>query len=121
MQKSKWKKQMVEAIQRSAWFGYLEYLWQMFHGTHYIGDDIVANFREGEAWRKVFGPVFIYLNSTPSVSKAHHLWIDAKRQRLVEETTWPYNFVSSPYFLTTKERGSASGRLFVQDRQGLPH
>ncbi|XXG46976.1 hypothetical protein AAC387_Pa02g1696 [Persea americana] len=36
--------------------------------------------------------------------------------RLVEETTWPYNFVSSPYFLTTKERGSASGRLFVQDR-----
>lgn len=66
---------------------FYQYLWQMFHGTHYIGDDIVANFREGEAWRKVFGPVFIYLNSTPSVSKAHHLWIDAKRQVTIYYST----------------------------------
>lgn len=65
----------------------------MFHGTHYIGDEIVANFSEGEAWRKVFGPVFIYLNSSPSVSKAHGLWIDAKRQVTIyySTTILPWN------------------------------
>lgn len=52
----------------------------MFHGTHYIGDDILAHFQEGETWRKVFGPIFVYLNSTPDVSNAHNLWIDAKKQ-----------------------------------------
>lgn len=31
-------------------------------------------------------------------------------------TNWPYDFVSSPYFLTAQERGSISGRLYVQDR-----
>ncbi|XP_044460522.1 probable rhamnogalacturonate lyase B [Mangifera indica] len=88
----------------------------MFHGTHYIGDDILAHFQEGETWRKVFGPIFVYLNSTPDVSNAHNLWIDAKKQRLLEEAAWPYDFVSSPYYVTAKERGSATGRLFVQDR-----
>lgn len=52
----------------------------MLHGTHYIGDDIVAHFEQGEAWGKVFGPFFVYLNSTPDASKAHNLWIDAKKQ-----------------------------------------
>ncbi|KAK1375118.1 Rhamnogalacturonan endolyase [Heracleum sosnowskyi] len=62
----------------------------MFHGTHYIGDDISAHFEEGETWRKVLGPFFVYLNSTPSVSKAYNLWSDAKKQRLFEESEWPY-------------------------------
>ncbi|KAF8391533.1 hypothetical protein HHK36_023838 [Tetracentron sinense] len=88
----------------------------MCHGTHYIGLDMVTHFEEGETWRKVLGPFFVYLNSTSNLSNAFNLWIDAKKQRLYEETIWPYNFVSSPYYLTATERGSASGRLFVQDR-----
>ncbi|PON82598.1 Rhamnogalacturonate lyase [Trema orientale] len=88
----------------------------MLHGTHYIGQDILAHFGEGETWRKVFGPFFVYLNSTSDVSNAHNLWVDAKNQRLLEEMAWPYDFVSSPYYLNAKERGSVSGRLLVQDR-----
>ncbi|PKI57406.1 hypothetical protein CRG98_022251 [Punica granatum] len=88
----------------------------MLQGTHYIGEDIIAQFEEGETWKKVFGPFFIYLNSTSSTSNAHNLWEDAKNQKSMEETSWPYNFVSSPYYLTAQERGSASGRLFVQDK-----
>ncbi|KAK4386705.1 hypothetical protein Sango_2541100 [Sesamum angolense] len=88
----------------------------MFHGSHYIGNDMVAHFEEGETWRKVFGPFFVYLNATMDVSKAYNLWLDAKKQRLMEESLWPYQFISSPYYLTYKERGSATGRLFVQDR-----
>lgn len=52
----------------------------MFHGTHYIGEDILTQIKEGETWRKVFGPFLVYLNSTPDVSEAHNLWIDAKEQ-----------------------------------------
>nr|XP_017237060.1 PREDICTED: probable rhamnogalacturonate lyase B isoform X2 [Daucus carota subsp. sativus] len=88
----------------------------MFHGTHYIGNDILAHFEEGETWRKVFGPFFVYLNSTPNVSKAYNLWSDAKKQRTSEESKWPYDFVTTPYYLNARERGSASGKLFVQDR-----
>ncbi|XP_030491647.2 uncharacterized protein LOC115707745 [Cannabis sativa] len=88
----------------------------MLHGTHYIGEDILAHFEEGETWRKVFGPFFVYLNSTSDVSNAHNLWLDAKKQRLLEEMAWPYDFVSSPYYLNANERGSVSGKLLVQDR-----
>ncbi|KAE7995405.1 hypothetical protein FH972_000208 [Carpinus fangiana] len=88
----------------------------MFHGTHYIGNDILAHFEKGETWRKVFGPIFVYLNSTADVSNAYNLWTDAKKQRLLEEAAWPYDFVSSSYYLPAKESGSASGRLFVKDR-----
>ncbi|KAG7033955.1 rhiE, partial [Cucurbita argyrosperma subsp. argyrosperma] len=88
----------------------------MFHGTHYIGEDIITHIKEGEAWRKVFGPVLVYLNSTSDVSEAHNLWIDAKEQRMLEETAWPYNFVSSSFYFKENERGSISGRLLVQDR-----
>lgn len=55
-------------------------VYQMFHGTHYIGEDIMAHFKDGETWRKVFGPFFVYLNSTPNISNAHNLWLDAKKQ-----------------------------------------
>ncbi|KAL6207132.1 hypothetical protein ACLB2K_024377 [Fragaria x ananassa] len=88
----------------------------MFQGTHYLGLDMVAQFEEGETWKKVFGPVFIYLNSIPDATKAHKLWTDAKKQRLFEETLWPYDFVSSPDYVAAKDRGSVSGRLLVQDR-----
>ncbi|KAL3820723.1 hypothetical protein ACJIZ3_006628 [Penstemon smallii] len=88
----------------------------MMHGSHYIGNDIVAHFEEGETWRKVFGPFFVYLNTTTDVSKAHNLWLDAKKQRLMEESLWPYDFITSPFYLASKERGSATGKLFVQDR-----
>ncbi|CAN1859721.1 Rhamnogalacturonate lyase [Linum perenne] len=92
----------------------------MFHGMDYIGDEMVAQFEAGEAWTKVLGPIFVYLNSTPTISNAHNLWIDAKRQRLIEEAAWPYDFVSSPHYITASGRGSASGKLLVQDNSLIP-
>uniref|UniRef100_A0A7N0TNA7 Rhamnogalacturonan lyase domain-containing protein n=1 Tax=Kalanchoe fedtschenkoi TaxID=63787 RepID=A0A7N0TNA7_KALFE len=35
----------------------------MFMSNHYAGKDIQTQFRNGEPWKKVFGPVFMYLNS----------------------------------------------------------
>ncbi|TVU50723.1 hypothetical protein EJB05_02110 [Eragrostis curvula] len=52
----------------------------MFLGTHYIGNEIVLNLGDGEYWKKVLGPVFIYLNSRPKRGNLGALWDDAKAQ-----------------------------------------
>ena len=52
----------------------------MFVSTHYAGKEVSMRFGVGEAWKKVFGPVFIYLNSDPVGSGPGSLWEDAKNQ-----------------------------------------
>nr|GMD94703.1 probable rhamnogalacturonate lyase B isoform X1 [Ipomoea batatas] len=52
----------------------------MFVSTHYGGEDLVIKFAPGEPWKKVFGPVFIYLNSVVDRDDAYSLWDDAKEQ-----------------------------------------
>lgn len=53
---------------------------QVFIGAHYAGQDVVPKFRNGEYWKKVFGPGFIYLNSAWDGSDPKMLWEDAKIQ-----------------------------------------
>ena len=55
---------------------------QMFFSAHYTGPDLVPKFRGGEYWKKVFGPVFMYLNSSWVFTDPHVLWEDAKIQVL---------------------------------------
>lgn len=52
----------------------------MFFSTHYAGIDLGMKFREGEPWKKVFGPVFIYLNSVTTEDNPLSLWSDAKEE-----------------------------------------
>ncbi|RWV79497.1 hypothetical protein GW17_00059362, partial [Ensete ventricosum] len=72
--------------------------------------------QNGEYWKKVFGPVFIYLNSASEKSAPMLLWEDAKKQMQVEVEKWPYEFPGSEDFHKNKQRGSVSGRLLVQDK-----
>ncbi|XP_047064029.1 rhamnogalacturonate lyase B-like [Lolium rigidum] len=88
----------------------------MFLGTHYVGNDIVARIDDGESWKKVMGPVFVYLNSNPSKGDPRALWEDAKARADAEAAKWPYGFVESPDFHKAAERGSVVGRLLVRDR-----
>lgn len=88
----------------------------MFLGTHYVGNDIVAKIDDGEHWRKVMGPVFIYLNSDPKRGNFGALWEDAKVQAEAEASKWPYTFPESPYFHKADERGYVTGRLLVRDK-----
>ena len=53
---------------------------QMFVSTHYAGTDVGMKFAEGEPWKKVFGPVFVYLNSASPKEDYRSLWQDAKQQ-----------------------------------------
>lgn len=52
----------------------------MFVSAHYGGEDLVIKFGTGEPWKKVFGPVFIYLNSVSHERDSILLWDDAKEQ-----------------------------------------
>ncbi|XP_068655984.1 uncharacterized protein [Aristolochia californica] len=88
----------------------------MFISSHYTGDDLAPNFQAEESWKKVFGPVFIYLNSTYPGEDLSLLWEDAKIQMEVEVQSWPYSFPVSDDFPTSDQRGSVSGRLLVKDR-----
>ncbi|KAL2537903.1 Rhamnogalacturonate lyase family protein [Forsythia ovata] len=88
----------------------------MFISAHYAGIDLVPKFGDGEPWKKVFGPVFIYLNSAMEGDDSLSLWEDAKKQVLDEVQSWPYSFPDSEDFPPSAERGNVSGRLLVKDR-----
>lgn len=53
---------------------------QVFLSAHYSGEELVPKFTTGEMWKKVFGPVFIYLNSAMNGDDPLTLWEDAKQQ-----------------------------------------
>ncbi|CAL5393769.1 unnamed protein product [Camellia sinensis] len=81
----------------------------MFFSTHYAGDNQIIKLRDGEPWKKVFGPVLIYLNSVSVEEDALTLWEDAKEQMLIETQSWPYDFPLSEDFPHADQRGTVSG------------
>nr|XP_027094499.1 probable rhamnogalacturonate lyase B [Coffea arabica] len=88
----------------------------VFLSAHYAGEDLVPKFQRGEPWKKVFGPVFLYLNNILEGEDPCLLWEDAKKQMMIEVNCWPYSFPSSEDFQKSTQRGNVSGRLLVQDR-----
>jgi rhamnogalacturonan endolyase len=57
----------------------------MFLSAHYAGEDLVLKLKPDEPWKKVFGPIFMYLNSVSDSdgNESHDqlfLWEDAKNQ-----------------------------------------
>ncbi|XP_020236101.1 probable rhamnogalacturonate lyase B isoform X1 [Cajanus cajan] len=88
----------------------------VFHSTHYSGVDLIMKFGPNEPWKKVYGPIFIYLNSLSNGFSPTRLWEDAKQQMVNEVESWPYTFPASKDFLSSEQRGKVQGRLLVRDR-----
>ncbi|KAJ0086597.1 hypothetical protein Patl1_08700 [Pistacia atlantica] len=99
---------------------------KVMHSTHYAGadltrlilevdTDLMMKLEAGEAWKKVYGPVFVYLNSLSNGGQAQMLWEDAKKQMTMEVQSWPYDFLASNDFPPSNQRGKISGRLVLQD------
>jgi len=93
----------------------------VFHSAHYAGLELCPSFEEGEAWQKVFGPIFIYLNAAPHGAPYFSLWENAKAQVEVEMRSWPYSWPASPDYAKAQERGIFSGRLLVCDQFTPPY
>ncbi|XAR73520.1 Rhamnogalacturonan endolyase [Bertholletia excelsa] len=90
----------------------------MFYSNHYAGI-LRLHLEEGEPWKKVLGPVFIYLNSASSSDKnivRTTLWNDAKRELFKETKLWPYSFPASKDFPKADQRGTVFGRLLLRDK-----
>ncbi len=88
----------------------------MFNGQHYgMGTD--GAIAAGESWRKIFGPFLIYCNSvapgTPNAPGA--LWADAMAQAKVEQSEWPYEWYTNPYYVKQSGRGTITGKLVISD------
>ncbi|KAL6175448.1 hypothetical protein ACLB2K_052089 [Fragaria x ananassa] len=88
----------------------------VFSSSHYASKQLGLVFQQGEAWKKVYGPVFVYLNhaglnSDPTTT----LWDNAKEQMLEEVRSWPYNFTQCADFPASNQRGSVFGYLQVND------
>ncbi|KAJ6994543.1 rhamnogalacturonate lyase B-like [Populus alba x Populus x berolinensis] len=88
----------------------------MFTSTHYAGKDLNTAYRNGEPWKKVLGPVFVYLNSISPTEDSSILWEDAKEQMSIEVNRWPYDFPQSEDFPSSDQRGAVTGQLLVRDR-----
>ncbi|XP_027909278.1 uncharacterized protein LOC114168587 [Vigna unguiculata] len=90
----------------------------MFTSTHYAGKKVIIAFDEGETYKKVFGPIFVYLNSATTKTQFKSLWADAVEQLSNEEKKWPYDFIGSKDFFPSSQRGMVSGKLQVKDGGG---
>ncbi|KAE7995833.1 hypothetical protein FH972_000598 [Carpinus fangiana] len=88
----------------------------MFMSTHYSGKDLEMKFEDREPWKKVFGPIFVYLNSVSSKNDSQKLWEDATKQMSLEVDSWPYNFTESSDFPSVDQRGIVSGQLLIRDQ-----
>ncbi|KZV49773.1 putative rhamnogalacturonate lyase B-like [Dorcoceras hygrometricum] len=88
----------------------------IFISPHYAGEDLALKFEEQEYWKKVLGPVFVYLNSDVSAkTNPSVLWDEAKQRMSKEVASWPYDFPFSNDFLNSSQRGAVSGQLLVHD------
>ncbi|GKV19905.1 hypothetical protein SLEP1_g30104 [Rubroshorea leprosula] len=88
----------------------------MFLSAHYAGEDMVLKLKQGEPWKKVFGPVYYYLNTLmDNNNDPNWLWQDAKEQMMVEVQSWPYSFPALEDFPKSDQRGSISGRIQIRD------
>lgn len=82
-----------------------------FNEIHYNGSAI--DIPQGMAWRKIYGPILLYCNSSPDGADA--CWADAKRQGRTELAAWPYAWLDNSLYPAKFERGTVSGRLTITD------
>ena len=109
-----------------------------WHSGHYGGAN--TKIAAGEAWHKVIGPIFIYVNAldhpvpttsaevrtlaqtagNPTVpaswtANADALWQDALAQAKTQNAKWPYGWVRDSGYTPADQRGTVTGRIVLDD------
>jgi rhamnogalacturonan endolyase len=83
-----------------------------WRGTHYGGS--ILPIAEGEAWNKVVGPIFVYLNSA---ADPNAMYKDALARASKEAAQWPYDWVQGVDYPHKAQRAAISGQLALNDPQ----
>jgi rhamnogalacturonan endolyase len=76
--------------------------------THFGSRPVLCE--PGEAWRKLYGPLFFYVNCAESVDA---LWADAGRKARELAAAWPYSWMQHEDYPV--RRGRVTGRLRFTD------
>lgn len=79
-----------------------------WRSSHYGGAEV--NVAEGEAWTKVVGPFFIYVNSGATPAE---MYADARARAPKEAQKWPYSWVSGVDYPQADQRSTVKGKLVV--------
>ncbi|KAF4353439.1 hypothetical protein F8388_005041, partial [Cannabis sativa] len=70
----------------------------VFMSCHYVGKDLIIKLKKGETWKKVFGPISIFLNSVSTNPNPHSvLWENAKTQLFVQDRYLNKNNTSAKF------------------------
>ena len=80
-----------------------------YQDIHFGTERVFCDAEKG-AWRKIYGPQFVYVNVGAG---RETLWQDAKTEAQKHYTQWPYNWMTEPAY--ENERGSISGKLVIAD------
>jgi rhamnogalacturonan endolyase len=84
-----------------------------WHGGHYGGGNVTL--AKGEAWTKVVGPIFNYVNSADTPDD---MFKDALSQAGKESAAWPYDWLQGVDYPHKPERATVTGTLNLDDPQG---
>ncbi|MDI7775953.1 polysaccharide lyase family protein [Asticcacaulis sp. EMRT-3] len=109
-----------------------------WHSGHYLGAS--TPLKAGEAWRKVIGPIFVYVNAldhpapttaaelktlaetagNPTVpaswtKNADALYANALAEAKTQNAEWPYGWVKAPGYTPADQRGTVTGHIVLDD------
>lgn len=81
-----------------------------WRSSHYGGANVTV--QAGEAWTKVVGPFFLYVNegSDPTA-----MWRDARARADLEADKWPYSWVDTDGYAGPGDRSEVTLRLVLND------
>jgi rhamnogalacturonan endolyase len=83
----------------------------MLVGGHFGSGGL--QFRQGERWDKLYGPLFVYVDHSPTVDG---MWKDAQQRAREESARWPYAWLRRPDY--PRRRGVVRGRVRLADGAG---
>jgi len=79
--------------------------------AHYGSGSTMLGTNDG-SWTKLYGPWLMYVNEDADLRA---MWADAKAQAFAERGLWPYEWLDSPLYFRSVQRGTLTGRLNVTD------
>ena len=87
------------------------FLINMFNCGHFLSDTRKGDNLIADDWKKINGPFFLYIAEGKTIPE---IWSKAKSMAQLEQTKWPYDWMSHPEYPLV--RGNAKGQLILNGK-----